>query len=138
MARSWREHERSEDMFTASEKKILMTKWLGDAYREFSSWKYDCLHYRLFQKTRCLITAYRADDKFIQPEGLANYVVALPSPLDPSFDAPVIGNDTATESEQNEAEEADDFEGEKEDFEVGDQQEEREQSIFDILISNLL
>ena len=138
MARSWREHERSEDMFTASEKKILMTKWLGDAYREFSSWKYDCLHYHLFQKTRCLITADRVDDKFIQPEGLANYVVALPSPLDPSFDAPVIGNDTATESEQNEAEEADDFEGEKEDFEVGDQQEEREQSIFDILISNLL
>ena len=119
MARSWREHERSEDMFTASEKKIL-TKWLGDAYREFSSWKYDCLHYRLFQKTRCLITADRADDKFIQPEGLANYIAALPSPLDPSFDAPVIGNDTATESEQKEAEEADDFEGEKEDFEVGD------------------
>ena len=82
-----------------------------------------------------MITADRADDKFIQPEGLANYIAALPSPLDPSFDAPVIGNDTATESEQKEA---DDFEGEKEDFEVGDQQEEREQSIFDILISNLL
>ena len=120
MARSWREHERSEDMFTVSEKKILMTKWLGDAYREFSSWKYDCLHYHLFQKTRCLITADRVDNKFIQPEGLANYVVALPSPLDPSFDAPVIDNDTATESEQKEAEEADNFEGEKEDFEVGD------------------
>ena len=85
-----------------------------------------------------MITADRIDNKFIQPEGLANYVVALPSPLDPSFDAPVIGNDTATESEENEAEEADDFEGEKEDFEAGDQQEEREQNIFDILISNLL
>ena len=92
--------------------------------------KHDGLRYSLFQKTECLITADRPDDKFIQPEGLPNYVVAPPSPLDTSFGTPVMGNDVATESEENEAQEATDFEGEEEDFEVVDQQEEGERNIL--------
>ena len=50
----------------------------------------------------------------------------------------VMGNDAATEIEENEAQEADDFESEEENFEVVDQQEKGEQNIFDILISGLL
>ena len=49
-----------------------------------------------------------------------------------------MGNDAATEIEENEAQEADDFESEEENFEVVDQQEKGEQNIFDILISGLL
>ena len=39
-----------EAMFTASEK-LLITKQVGDAYREFLSSKHDSLYYSLFQKT---------------------------------------------------------------------------------------
>ena len=49
-----------------------------------------------------------------------------------------MGNDVATETEENETQETDGFEGEEEDFEVVDQQEERYQNILDILISDLL
>ena len=61
-----------------------------------------------------------------------------PSPLDLSSGAAVMGNDVATETEENETQETDGFEGEEKDFEVVDQQEERYQNIFDILISDLL
>ena len=44
----------------------------------------------------------------------------------------------ATESEENKDQEADNFDREKEGIEVVDQQEEGEQNIFDILISDLL
>ena len=125
-------------MFTTSEKRILITKSVGDAYRKFLPSKHNGLSYRLFQKTGCSFTADGSDDKVIWPEGLPNYVVAPPSPLDPSSGAPVTGCDVATESKENEAQEADNFEGEEEDFEVVDQQEEGEQNIFDSLISNLL
>ena len=77
-----------------------------------------------------MITADGSDDKFIQPEGLPNYVVAPPSPLDTSFGASVMGNDVARESEESETQEASDFEGEEEDFEVVDQQEEGEGNIL--------
>ena len=103
-------------MFTASENRILITKWVGDTYREFLSSKHDGLRYRSFQKTGCLIISNGSDDKFIQPEGLLNYVVAPPSPLEPSSGAPVTGNDAATETEKNEAQEAGDVEGEEKDF----------------------
>ena len=71
-------------------------------------------------------------------KGLPYYVVAPPSPLDLSSGATVMGNDAATEIEENEAQEADDFESEEENLEVVDQQEKGEQNIFDILISGLL
>ena len=64
--------------------------------------------------------------------------MAPPSPLDLSSGATVMGNDAATEIEENEAQEADDFESEEENCEVVDQQEKGEQHIFDILISGLL
>lgn len=76
-----------------------------------------------------------ANDKFIQPEDLLNYDVAPPSPLDPSSVALVMGNDVATESEENEAQEANNFEREEEDFEVVDQQEEGEQNLFDSFLA---
>ena len=85
-----------------------------------------------------IVCSRNHDDKFIQPEGLTNFVVIPPSPLYMSSGAAVMGNDVATETEENETQETDGFEGEEEDFEVVDQQEERYQNIFDILISDLL
>ena len=116
-------------MFTVSEKRILITKWVGISIKKsFCLQKHDGLRYCLFQKTGCLITVDGSDDISIQP--------GLPmSPLDPSSGAPVMGNDAATESEENKAQEADDFE--REDFEVVDQQE-RERNTFDILTNDLL
>ena len=113
-------------MFTASEKRTLITKWVGDDYREFLSLKHDGLRYRLLQKTGCLITADGSDNELIQPEGL------------PSSGALVLGKDAATESEENKARGADNFEEEEKDFKMIDKLEEREQSIFDIFICNLL
>ena len=63
--------------------------------------------------------------------------MAPPSPF-PSSCAPVMGNDTATESEEHEDQEADNFEGKEGGFRVVDRQEEGQRNIFNILISDLL
>ena len=63
---------------------------------EFLSTRHDSLCYRLFH-TGCLITADESHDKFIQPRDLPNNVLAPPSSLDPSSDAPVIGNSATKE-----------------------------------------
>ena len=64
--------------------------------KEFLS-RHDSLSCRLFH-TGCLITADESHDKFIQPRGLPNNVLAPLSPLDPSSDAPVIGNGVTKET----------------------------------------
>ena len=46
-----------------------------------------------------------------------------------------MGNDVATESEENEAQEANNFEREEEDFDGVDQQEEGEQNLFDSFLA---
>ena len=71
-----------ESIFTASEKRILITNWVRKAYRMICSSKYDTLRYRLFQKTGTLITADGSGDELIQPEGLPDYKVPTPSVLD--------------------------------------------------------
>ena len=90
-----------EAMLTASEKRVLITRWVGDAYREFLSSKHDGLRYRLFEKKGYMSTACWLDDIFIHPEGLPNHAVAPRSPLDPSSGAPITGSGAATEKEQN-------------------------------------
>ena len=39
-----------EVFFSASRKRILITSWVGKAYRKICDPKYDYLHYRLFEK----------------------------------------------------------------------------------------
>lgn len=59
------------DKITARQRRILMTKWAGAAWRvlvkdrDFSK--------RLFQKTGCLITIDGSDDDMIKPQGLEDY-----------------------------------------------------------------
>ena len=61
------------ESFTASERRILLTHWIGDAYRKLLDNKWDSYRYHLFEKTGCLVTAGGSDDSLIQPEGLRDY-----------------------------------------------------------------
>ena len=98
----------AESHITASEKRILITKWAGNAYRQLNRPSYEKFRWRLFEKTGCLITANGSEDDKINPEGLPNYKVPPPIMLDPSTAPPASSIDTENEDV------FDDFEGEKE------------------------
>ena len=76
--------------FSASERRILLTHWIGNAYNNLIDTRFDDFRYRLFQKTGCLLTADGSDDSFIQPEGLPNYKVPPPSLVEATASAPEI------------------------------------------------
>ena len=57
----------------ASQRRILMTRWVGDAYRKFISAKYDNARLSWFRKTGCLMSADGTDDDLIKPEGTSFY-----------------------------------------------------------------
>ena len=67
------------ESFTASERRVLLTKWIGDAYRKLIDGKWDSFRNRMFEKTGCLITADGSGDSQIQPEGLKDYQVPPPA-----------------------------------------------------------
>ena len=98
---------------TASEKRILVTHWAGNAYRKLCDSRYENFRWRLFEKTGCLSTADGSEDAKVSPEGLLNYELQPPIDIDP------IGNpatsSTVPPSEPNiDEEEEDNFEGENE------------------------
>ena len=127
-----------ETVFSASEKRILITRWVGKAYRKICDPKYDHLRYRLFEKAGTLITADGSDDDKIQPEGLPNYNVQPPSVIDASPAPPVSGSSNEKEGDPEETV-ADDFEGENEnEFELLQEQEEGVQSLFSLFERELL
>ena len=65
--------------FTASDRRILLTHWVGEAHRIIAKPIFDSVRLRCFQKTGCLITADGSDDEKIKPEGLeACYIVPPP------------------------------------------------------------
>ena len=101
-----------EGKLTASERRILITQWVGDAWDKLCTPQYDNLRLRCWQKTGCLITADGSDDDLITPEGLPNY--AVPPPLDylPVSDAPPTENTVGPSTEEEEDEE--ELEGDKE------------------------
>lgn len=59
------------DKISAKNRRILMTKWTGQAWRELGS-KPDFIR-KLFEKTGCLITADNSQDEKIRPQGLDAY-----------------------------------------------------------------
>ena len=63
---------------TASERRILISKWVGEAHRKIISSQYDKVRWRAFEKTGCLITADGSEDEKIKPEGLGDYIVPQP------------------------------------------------------------
>lgn len=89
----WFSHE---NKFTASERRILITHWTGDAWEKLiSSPKYESFIKKCWQKTGCLITANGSDDKLIKPEGLTDYIVPPPAICDPS-PQPAVTNTLST------------------------------------------
>ena len=111
-AEKWYGHD---GKFSASERRILITHWSGNAYNTLSSPKYDEFRWRLFQKTGCLLTADGSDDELIQPEGLPNYVVPPPALIDAMEEVPVATAVEAAVEDDEEDVEPDDFEGDNED-----------------------
>ena len=71
----------SNKVLTASDRRILITQWVGEAYEKLKSPDYDNFKWRCFQKTGCLITADGSDDHLISPEGLSDYEVIPPLPM---------------------------------------------------------
>ena len=107
MTKKYRSH------INASEKKILITHWAGNAYRKLCDSRYDNFRWRLFEKTGCLITADGSEDAKVFPEGLLNY--ELQPPIDIGPIATPATSSTVPPSEPNiDEEEQDDFDVENE------------------------
>ena len=62
----------TDKKLTASDRRILLCQWVGQAYRQFKSSQYDQMRYRAFEKKGCLITANGDFDEKNQPEGMPN------------------------------------------------------------------
>ena len=65
--------EKWHDKISAKERRILMTKWTADAWKELCQYKN--FFGKLIEKTRCLITVDGSEDHKISPQGLDNYRV---------------------------------------------------------------
>ena len=65
----WLEREDHIDKWhgkiSAKERRVLMTKWVGEAWEEVASKEH--FIFRLFQKTGCLMTADMSEDQHIKP-----------------------------------------------------------------------
>ena len=61
-----------------SDRRILITQWVGNAFEKLKSSNYDNFRKNCFQKTGCLITANGSEDEFIKPEELQDYKVFPP------------------------------------------------------------
>ena len=59
----------NESTFTASERRILITHWVGEAWKKLCSPDYDHLRKRCWEKMSCLITADGSEDDKITLEG---------------------------------------------------------------------
>jgi hypothetical protein len=67
--------------YTAMERRILITQWVGEAYIQLQDTKYQTFRWRCFERTGCLITADGSDDDKIKPEDMPHYVVPASLPL---------------------------------------------------------
>ena len=65
--------------FTASERRILITHWVGEAYNALVDDKYNRFRREIFERTGCLLTADGSGDNLVRPEGLPDYKVRLQS-----------------------------------------------------------
>ena len=71
------------ETFSAKQWRILITHWVGNAYNKLIPQDYKPYVWRMWEKTGCLITADGSEDEKIQPEGLKEYKVQPPMPMEP-------------------------------------------------------
>ena len=73
--------ENGDKKLDVKQRRILITQWVGEAFNTLMGEEYSKTRYRCFEKTGCLITADGSEDDKIAPEGLTNYVVPPPLPI---------------------------------------------------------
>ena len=95
----------SQSRFTACQKRVLITKWAGAAYRKLTANSYNGLRWRMFEKTGCLLTASGEGDSLVCPEGLVNYKVPPVSGSKPRKEKPKTNACRASFNEEDEEEE---------------------------------
>ena len=76
----WYGHTEDKKSFTASERRILISHWCGEAWKKLISGTYDSFIKGCWERTGCLITADGSEDEKIKPESLSDYKV--PPPID--------------------------------------------------------
>lgn len=67
-----------DQIVSASDRQILLTHWVGQAYKSLTGTTFDHYCHHLFQKTGCLLTADGIDDDLDQPKGHPSYNVPPP------------------------------------------------------------
>ena len=121
----------SEEPYTAKERRILNTHWVGEAWKALSSAKYDKQRRKCWTMTGCFMTADGLEDFLIKPEGLDNYSVPPPSIIDPTSEQPT-GNNTDVQPAELDADAVDpDIEIRPDDPIFGPDENEGERNIFD-------
>ena len=136
LARNWLDKEGNadrlygnENIFTTSERQILITHWVGEAQKKLCSPDYDHFRKRCWEKTGFLITADGSEDDKITPEGLPSYKV--PSLVDYVHAAetlstpnqPTVEDGTTEEDNENADQDAD---GQDEPSDNGEEWEDHE------------
>ena len=87
----------NESKFTASERQILITHWVGEAWKKLCSLDYDHFRKRCWEKMGCLITADGSEDDQITPEGLPSYKVPPTSDYVPAAETLPMPNQSTGE-----------------------------------------
>ena len=98
---------------SASERRILMTRWMGDAVEAYnSSDQYKRGLFRMFEKTGALMTADGTNDSAIMPQGADSSFMFerldAREEANPDEDASVAGEDTDVSSLGDESDDDDD------------------------------
>ena len=73
-----------DNQFTASERRILITHWVGEAYNTLVDERYDGFRREFFGRTGCLLTADGSGDDLVRPEGSPGYKVPPTSIIEPT------------------------------------------------------
>ena len=64
-----------DNQFTASERRILITHWVGEAQKALVDERYDRFRREISERTGCLLTADGSSDGLVRPEELPDYKV---------------------------------------------------------------
>ena len=64
-----------QEKFSAKDRRILMTHWIGEAFEKLQGSKYDYSRWQCFERTGCLITADGSDNDKIKPDGMPDYLI---------------------------------------------------------------
>ena len=65
--------------YSATERRVLITHWVGNAWKMLNQPKYDKLRNACWTATGCLLTADGSDDHLVKPEGLPEFQVPPPT-----------------------------------------------------------